>query len=97
MKVFYLALLTLLLEALWTGSQGVSFRSPYGACCYKEMIIRQKIPAFLIRSYQETPSHCSRRAVLVELLKGRKFCVDPETGWFQQYRQQQELTRRTSM
>ncbi|KFP41301.1 C-C motif chemokine 4, partial [Chlamydotis macqueenii] len=92
MKVFYLALLTLLLEALWTGSQGVSFRSPYGACCYKEMIIRQKIPAFLIRSYQETPSHCSRRAVRVELLKGRKFCVDPETGWFQQYRQQQELT-----
>lgn len=40
-----------------------SVRSPYGACCYKEMFIRQKIPDFLIRSYQKTPSHCSRRAV----------------------------------
>ncbi|KAM6238868.1 uncharacterized protein M6G45_012773 isoform 2-T2 [Spheniscus humboldti] len=63
MKVFSLALLTLLLAALWTGSQGISFRSPYGACCYKEMFVRQKIPAFLIRSYQKTPSHCSRKAV----------------------------------
>ncbi|NXE10997.1 CCL1 protein, partial [Lophotis ruficrista] len=96
MKFFSLALLTLLLEALWTGSQGVSFRSSYSACCYEKMIIRHEIPAFLIRSYQETPSHCSRRAVRVELRKGKKFCVDPETGWFQQYRKQQ-LTRRTSM
>ncbi|NXE27245.1 CCL5 protein, partial [Ardeotis kori] len=96
MKVFYLALLTVLLAALWTGSQGVSFRSSYGPCCYKEMIIRQKIPIFLIRSYQETSSHCSRKAVRVELRKGRKFCVDPEADWFRQYQQQQEMTRRTS-
>ncbi|NXA20965.1 CCL1 protein, partial [Ibidorhyncha struthersii] len=93
MKVFSLALLTLLLAALWTGSQGVSFRSPYAVCCYKEMFIRQKIPAFLIRSYQNTPSHCSRRAVLVELLKGKKFCVDPEEGWFQQYQKQKKSAR----
>ncbi|KFQ55123.1 PREDICTED: C-C motif chemokine 1-like [Nestor notabilis] len=90
MKVFSLALLTVLLAALWTGSQGVSFRSPYSACCYKEMFIRQKIPALLIKSYQETPSHCSRRAVRVELLKGKKFCVDPKEGWFQQYQRQKE-------
>ncbi|KFQ52377.1 C-C motif chemokine 13 [Pelecanus crispus] len=92
MKVFSLALLTLLLAALWTGSQGVSFRSPYGTCCYKEMFVQKKIPAFLIRTYQKTPSHCSRKAVIVELLKGKKFCVDPEERWFQQYRQQQEST-----
>ncbi|NXN75332.1 CCL1 protein, partial [Himantopus himantopus] len=93
MKVFSLALLTLLLAALWTGSQSVSFRSSYGVCCYKEMFIRQKIPAFLIRSYQNTPSHCSRRAVLVQLLKGKKFCVDPEEGWFQRYQKQKESAR----
>ncbi|NXW01970.1 CCL1 protein, partial [Fregetta grallaria] len=92
MKVFSLALLTLLLAALWTRSQGISFRSPYGACCYKEMVVRQKIPAFLIRSYQKTPSHCSRKAVRVELLKGKKFCVDAEVDWFQQYQRQKEST-----
>ncbi|KFP46333.1 C-C motif chemokine 13 [Cathartes aura] len=92
MKVFSLALLTLLLLALWTGSQGVSFRSHYSVCCYKEMFVRQKIPAFLIRSYEKTPSHCSRKAVRVELLKGKKFCVDPEEGWFQQYQRQKEST-----
>jgi len=31
----------------------------------------------------------------VELLKGKKFCVDPEEGWFQQYLQQEE-SRSTS-
>ncbi|XP_030328578.1 C-C motif chemokine 13-like [Strigops habroptila] len=93
MKVFSLALLTLLLVALWTGSQGVSFRSPYSACCYKDMFIRQKIPALLIKSYQKTPSHCSRKAVRVELLKGKKFCVDPKEDWFRQYQRQKESTR----
>ncbi|NXX98395.1 CCL4 protein, partial [Centropus bengalensis] len=92
MKVFSLVLLTLLLAALWTGSQGVSLRSPYSTCCYKEMFIWQKIPAFLIRSYQKTPSYCSHKAVLVELRKGRKVCVDPKEGWFQQYQRQKEST-----
>ncbi|KFV09316.1 C-C motif chemokine 3 [Tauraco erythrolophus] len=92
MKVFSLALLTLLLVALWTGIQGVSFRSYYSACCYKKMFIHQKIAASLIRSYQKTPSHCSRKAVRVELLKGKKFCVDPESSWFQEYQRQKELT-----
>ncbi|XP_074016955.1 C-C motif chemokine 13-like [Numenius arquata] len=92
MKVFSLALISLLLAALWTGSQGVSFRSSYGTCCYKEMFIKKKIPFFLIRSYEKTPSHCSRRAVRVELLKGKKFCVDPEEPWFQQYLQQKKST-----
>ncbi|KAM6296705.1 C-C motif chemokine 4 homolog [Aegotheles albertisi] len=92
MKIFSLALLTLLLAALWTGSQGISFRSPYSVCCYKEMFIRKKIPAAFIRSYQETPSHCSRKAVRVELQKGRKFCVDPAEDWFQQYLRQKKPT-----
>ncbi|XP_029884284.1 regakine-1-like [Aquila chrysaetos chrysaetos] len=92
MKVFSLALLTLLLAAIWTGSQGVSFRSSYGVCCYQEMFFRQKIPASLIKSYQKTPSHCSRKAVRVELQKGRKICVDPEESWFQQYQQKKKLT-----
>ncbi|XP_009969483.2 C-C motif chemokine 13-like [Tyto alba] len=92
MKVFSLTLLTLLLAALWTRSQGMSFRSHYGTCCYKEMFIQKKIPAFLIKSFQETPSHCSHKAVRVEMLKGKKFCVDPQKEWFQQYRQQQEST-----
>ncbi|NWX05289.1 CCL4 protein, partial [Caloenas nicobarica] len=90
MKVFSLALLTLLLVDLWMGSQGVSFRSPYGTCCYKGMFIREKIPAFLIKSYQKTPSHCSRKAVRVELQKGKKFCVDPEESWFRRYQRQKE-------
>ncbi|KFP65115.1 C-C motif chemokine 3 [Cariama cristata] len=95
MKVFSLALLILLLAALWAESQGVSFRSHYSACCYKDMFVWKKIPAFLIKSYEKTPSHCSRNAVLVELLRGKKLCVDPEERWFQQYQQQQE-SRRTS-
>ncbi|KFW03317.1 C-C motif chemokine 3-like 1, partial [Eurypyga helias] len=84
------ALLTLLLAALWAGSQAISFRSHYGACCYKEMFTHQKIPAFLIRRFQKTPSHCSRKAVRLELRKGRKVCVDPEQDWFQQYQAQQQ-------
>ncbi|NWY52350.1 CCL26 protein, partial [Chionis minor] len=85
MKVFSLALLILLLLDLWTGSQGVSFRSPYNTCCYKDMFRRQRIPDIYIRSYQKTPSHCSRRAVRVELKNGKKICVDPKESWFQQY------------
>uniref|UniRef100_A0A8C3PH01 Chemokine interleukin-8-like domain-containing protein n=1 Tax=Calidris pygmaea TaxID=425635 RepID=A0A8C3PH01_9CHAR len=92
MKVFALALITLLLAAIWTESQGASFRSPYGKCCYKEMFYKKKIPSSLIRSYQNTPSHCSRRAVRVELLKGKKFCVDPEEPWFQKYLQEKNST-----
>ncbi|NXW21254.1 CCL4 protein, partial [Circaetus pectoralis] len=92
MKVFSLALLTLLLVAIWTGSQGVSFRSSYGMCCYQVMFFRQKIPASLIVSYEKTPSHCSRKAVRVQLRKGRKICVDLEESWFQQYRRK-KLTR----
>ncbi|NWW96975.1 CCL4 protein, partial [Rhynochetos jubatus] len=85
-----LALLTLLLAALWAGSQAISFRSHYGVCCYKEMFVHRKIPAFLIRHYQKTPSHCSHKAVRLELRKGRKVCVDPEQDWFQQYQMQQQ-------
>ncbi|XP_065550884.1 C-C motif chemokine 26-like [Lathamus discolor] len=91
MKVSSLALLTLLLAALWTGSQGISFRSPYSACCYKDMFIHQKIPALLIKSYQETPSHCSHRAVRVELRNGKRFCVDQH--WFQQHQRQKQSAR----
>ncbi|NWS41780.1 CCL4 protein, partial [Probosciger aterrimus] len=91
MKISSLALLSLLLAALWTGSQGVSFRSSYSACCYKDMFIRQKIPALLIKSYQETPSHCSHKAVRMELRNGKKFCMDQD--WFQKYQRQKESTR----
>ncbi|NXV82464.1 CCL3 protein, partial [Atlantisia rogersi] len=94
MKVSSVALLTLLLLALWTGSQGLSFRSPYGACCYQKMFVSKQIPARLIKSYQQTPSHCSRKAVRVELRRGTKLCVDPEESWFQQY-QREESTRTT--
>ncbi|XP_074779035.1 C-C motif chemokine 13-like [Athene noctua] len=90
MKVSTLALLTMLLAALWTESQSASFRSLYGACCYKKMFLRNKIPDNLIKSYQETPSHCSHRAVRVETLKGQKFCVDPKKKWFQDYLQRKE-------
>ncbi|NXP03596.1 CCL4 protein, partial [Thinocorus orbignyianus] len=92
MKVFSLAMITLLLAALWTGSQGASFRSPRITCCYTNMFIKQKIHTSLIRSYQKTPSHCSHRAVRVELLNGRKFCVDLQERWFQQYLRQNEST-----
>uniref|UniRef100_A0A8B9F5R6 Chemokine interleukin-8-like domain-containing protein n=1 Tax=Amazona collaria TaxID=241587 RepID=A0A8B9F5R6_9PSIT len=91
MKVSSSALLSLLLAALWTGNQGVSSRSSYSACCYKDMFIRQKIPALLIKSYQETPSHCSHKAVRVELRNGKKFCM--EQDWFQQHQRQKQPTR----
>ncbi|XP_010002135.1 PREDICTED: C-C motif chemokine 26-like [Chaetura pelagica] len=90
MKIFSLALLTLLLGALWTGSQGISFRSSHSTCCYKDTFFWQTIPARFIKSYQETPSHCSHRAVRVELSGGKKVCVDPKLSWFQQYRQQKD-------
>ncbi|XP_014808619.1 PREDICTED: C-C motif chemokine 13-like [Calidris pugnax] len=90
MKVFSLALITLLLAAIWTESQGVSFRSPYGKCCYKDMFFKDKIPSSLIKSYQNTPPHCSRRAVRVELLQGKKGCVDPKEPWFQKYLQKKK-------
>ncbi|XP_030318510.1 C-C motif chemokine 18-like [Calypte anna] len=90
MKVFSLSLLTLLLGTLWTGNHGISFRSLHGMCCSKMMFTEWEIPAFRIRSYEETPSHCPHRAVRVTLLRGKKLCVDPEQGWFQQYRRQKE-------
>ncbi|NXI90200.1 CCL4 protein, partial [Psophia crepitans] len=93
MKVFSLAMVTLLLMSLWTGSQGISFRSPSSRCCYKNMFYWKKIPVTFIRSYRKTPSHCSYKAVHVELLKGKKYCVDPEQAWFQQYLQEKESPR----
>ncbi|KAM6242103.1 C-C motif chemokine 4-like [Porphyrio hochstetteri] len=95
MKVSSVVLLTLLLLSLWTGSQGLSFRSPSGPCCYQEMFVSKKIPSRLIKSYQQTPSHCSHKAVRVELRRGMKLCVDPEESWFQQYQREKESTRTT--
>ncbi|NXK54197.1 CCL3 protein, partial [Chauna torquata] len=92
MKVFSLGMVILLLAAVWTESWGLSFRSSYSKCCYKNMFIQKEIPTSLIRSYQETSPRCSRRAVILELLKGRKFCVDPTEPWFQQYLQGQKLS-----
>ncbi|NXL93425.1 CCL4 protein, partial [Alectura lathami] len=90
MKVFSLAMVTLLLAAVWTESWGVSLRSSYNKCCYRNMFIKKEISASLIRSYKETPSHCSHRAMIVELRKGRTFCVDPAESWFQQYLQRRK-------
>ncbi|NWR84844.1 CCL4 protein, partial [Furnarius figulus] len=91
MKICSLVLLTLLLAAPWTGSQGMSFRRSNTMCCYKEQFTRRKIPTRLIRSYQSTSPLCSRKAVIVELPKGT-VCVDPELDWFQKY-----LKSKTSM
>ncbi|XP_021271734.1 C-C motif chemokine 1 [Numida meleagris] len=92
MKVFSLAMVTLLLAAVWTESWGKSFRSPYSSCCYKNMFIKKEINTSLINSYRETPPNCSRRAIIVELKKGKKFCVDPAEGWVQQYLQRKKLS-----
>ncbi|KFP70080.1 C-C motif chemokine 13 [Acanthisitta chloris] len=94
MKICSLALLTLLLAATWTGSQGMSFRSSPSMCCYKGMFIHQKIPASRIKSYQNTSSLCPYKAVIVELPRG-KFCVDPKRDWFQQYLKQKSITTST--
>ncbi|NXY16293.1 CCL13 protein, partial [Atrichornis clamosus] len=82
-----LVLLTLLLAAPWTGSQGLSFRRPGITCCSKEKFFRRKIPEFRIKGYQYTASLCPHRAALVKLSKGT-LCVDPDVGWFQKYLQQ---------
>ncbi|NXE87295.1 CCL5 protein, partial [Menura novaehollandiae] len=90
-----LLLLTLLLAAVWTGSQGSSFRSPGVKCCSSEMFFPRKIPAFRIKSYQYTASRCSHKAALVKLPKGT-VCVNPEAGWFRDYLKQKKPTN-TSM
>ncbi|NXQ66088.1 CCL2 protein, partial [Quiscalus mexicanus] len=90
-----LALLILLLAAAWTGSQGMSFRSSRPKCCSKEMFSRRKIPEFRILGYQETPSTCTHRAVLVKLLTGM-VCVDPKKKWFQEYLRKQKEPNSTS-
>lgn len=41
----------------------LSVRSPRSKCCYKDMFFQKKIPASLIRSYEETLPNCSRRGV----------------------------------
>ncbi|XP_010192410.1 PREDICTED: C-C motif chemokine 5-like [Mesitornis unicolor] len=92
MKASSLALLALLLVAVWTGSQGMSFRSLYDKCCYKGMFVKKKIPAIYIKGHQKTPSHCSHKAFLVELRKGNKVCVAPEERWFQEYQWQKGST-----
>uniref|UniRef100_A0A8C4XRJ3 Chemokine interleukin-8-like domain-containing protein n=1 Tax=Falco tinnunculus TaxID=100819 RepID=A0A8C4XRJ3_FALTI len=89
MKVFSLAVLILLLATLWTGSQGISFRSSYGKCCYKNMFVKKEIPAAFIKDYKKTPSHCPRRAMRVEVVERRNVCVDPEETWFQNFLQQE--------
>ncbi|XP_027546896.1 regakine-1-like [Neopelma chrysocephalum] len=84
MKIYSLALLTLLLAAPWTGSQGRSLRGSHAICCHKNMFIRREIHASKIKSYRNTPSLCSRKAVILELQKG-PVCVDPKLSWFQKY------------
>uniref|UniRef100_A0A8B9S4P6 Chemokine interleukin-8-like domain-containing protein n=1 Tax=Apteryx owenii TaxID=8824 RepID=A0A8B9S4P6_APTOW len=91
MKVFSLALVSLLLAALWTETQGKSFHSHYTTCCYPEMFIRSPIPAFFIKSYRQTSPACTRKAV-IELPRGKKFCVDPKAAWFQKYLQRKNQT-----
>ncbi|XP_017932082.1 C-C motif chemokine 4-like [Chiroxiphia lanceolata] len=95
MKICSLALLTLLLAAPWTGSQGMSLRTSHAMCCHKGMFIRREIPASKIKSYQNTPSLCSRKAVILKLQKGT-VCVDPEVSWFQKYLKEKKLIN-TSM
>ncbi|NXG31063.1 CCL1 protein, partial [Dromaius novaehollandiae] len=92
MKLFSSALVSLLLAALWAETQGRSFRSPYTTCCYPEMFIQDAIPAFFIKSYRQTLPNCTRKAVLVELQRGKKVCVDPKAAWFQKYLQRKNQT-----
>ncbi|KTG32030.1 hypothetical protein cypCar_00046976 [Cyprinus carpio] len=42
-----------------------------------------KIPVKLVTSYYkiDTSSICPRRAIVFKTIKGREFCVDPETPW----------------
>uniref|UniRef100_A0A9J7XQG8 Chemokine interleukin-8-like domain-containing protein n=1 Tax=Cyprinus carpio carpio TaxID=630221 RepID=A0A9J7XQG8_CYPCA len=40
-----------------------------------------KIPLKLVTSYYRTSSSCPRRAIVFKTIKGREFCVDPETPW----------------
>nr|XP_009674171.1 PREDICTED: C-C motif chemokine 26-like [Struthio camelus australis] len=92
MKVFSLALASVLLLALWTETQGRSFRISYTTCCYPKMFIRKAILTSCIKSYRETSPSCTYRAMLIELQSGKKFCVDPKEAWFQKYLQRQKQT-----
>ncbi|KAG1938256.1 C-C motif chemokine 2-like [Pimephales promelas] len=48
-------------------------------CCME--FINVKIPVKQVKSYYWTSSECPRPAIVFQTLKGKTFCVDPETTW----------------
>ncbi|XP_026058722.1 C-C motif chemokine 22-like [Carassius auratus] len=40
-----------------------------------------KVPVKLVTSYYWTSSICPIRAIVLQTIAGRKFCIDPETPW----------------
>ncbi|KAK9952149.1 hypothetical protein ABG768_018005 [Culter alburnus] len=48
-------------------------------CCMEFRDV--KIPVKQVKSYYWTSSNCPRRAIVFQMISGRKICVDPETTW----------------
>nr|XP_032645568.1 C-C motif chemokine 3-like [Chelonoidis abingdonii] len=90
MKVTSLALVTLLLVALWMEAHSFSFDRKRNTCCYASNFVKKPISPQLIRSDRPTGRRCSRQAVIVMLQRGKEVCVDPSAEWFKTYKENQK-------
>ncbi|XP_038231316.1 C-C motif chemokine 5-like [Dermochelys coriacea] len=95
MKVASLALVTLLLAALWMEAHSFSFDRKLSTCCYANNFVRKPIATKLIQSDRPTDHRCSRQAVIVVLRRGKEVCVDPSAEWFKTYKENQKNSLKT--
>uniref|UniRef100_A0A8C2K1Q9 Chemokine interleukin-8-like domain-containing protein n=1 Tax=Cyprinus carpio TaxID=7962 RepID=A0A8C2K1Q9_CYPCA len=62
-----------------TSSAPIALEAAQSTCCGE--LSKVKIPLKLVTSYYRTSSSCPRRAIVFKTIKGKEFCVDPETPW----------------
>ncbi|XP_030642622.1 monocyte chemotactic protein 1B-like [Chanos chanos] len=77
-KLITLSLLVLLFSLQLTsafGPQGLIVSD----CCSHLMTMR--IPLKRVVSYRWTSSSCAKKAIVFEMIGGKKICVDPEVSW----------------
>uniref|UniRef100_A0A8C1QBH7 Chemokine interleukin-8-like domain-containing protein n=1 Tax=Cyprinus carpio TaxID=7962 RepID=A0A8C1QBH7_CYPCA len=60
-------------------SAPIALEAAQSTCCGE--LSNVKVPLKLVTSYYRTSSSCPRCAIVFKTIKGREFCVDPETPW----------------
>ncbi|XP_010221447.1 PREDICTED: C-C motif chemokine 3-like [Tinamus guttatus] len=78
MKVFSLALVSLLLGALWTEAQGKTYGVPT-SCCFSYQ--SKPVPRGIIASAYVTSSSCTQPGVIFVTKKKQEICADPQVPW----------------